>query len=444
MSVTFSEVMSRTPLRTFQVVTFIICAVVLVADGMDAQMLGIVAPLIIDDFGIDRATFGLALSAALVGFGIGSWGGGWHGDIVGRRWSLALAATVFSLGTIAVSTTDDVGQMAFWRLVSGLGFGSAYANAIALTGEWLPERWRSVGVTTLSVGTPAGGMVVGVMAPSLVESYGWNGSFVFLGILTFLVVILIIAFLRDSPTFLLARGKVEEAKKAALKVTDEALDLVAETHHSDVEGGSIGVLHRSNLRLNIGVGIAFTSATMVAYGILGWTTTFLVAKGFPFDQASYAVAIAGMTSIFASIAAGLIVHRWGSKLAMTCFSGALFVTLVLLAIMLESLADVPSDEERIMVVVLIGAAGALFSASIASMYAIMTYAYPASCRSAGIGFGIFMGRFGAIGSLGLGGWLLDIGEGSTTPFFAVLCVGAVLISSAAFVVDRPVPPASKT
>ena len=83
------------------------------------------------------------------------------------------------------------------------------------------------------------------------------------------------------------------------------------------------------------------------------------------------------------------------------------------------------------------------SASIASMYAIMTHAYPPSCRSAGIGFGIFMGRFGAIGSSAFGGTLLDIGAGSTVPFFAVMCVGAVLISSAAFVIDRPVPPASK-
>ena len=91
MSVTFSEVMSKKPLRLFQVVTFIICVIVLVADGMDAQMLGIVAPLIIEDFGIDRGTFGLALSAALVGFGLGSWSGGWLGDTVGRRWSLALA-----------------------------------------------------------------------------------------------------------------------------------------------------------------------------------------------------------------------------------------------------------------------------------------------------------------------------------------------------------------
>lgn len=443
MSVTFREVLSSQPLRVFSVLTFVVCAIVLVADGMDAQLLGIVAPIIIDEYGIDRGTFGFAMSAALVGFGLGSWSGGWLGDKMGRRWSLALAATVFSIGTIAASTSGDVWQMAFWRLISGLGFGSAYANAIALTGEWLPDRWRSVGVTTISVGTPAGGMVVSAMAPTLVENYGWRGSFVFLGILTFLVVGLIIAVLRDSPTFLLARGKLEEAKKAALKITNDAVDLVAESHDTDTASGSIGVLDRTNLRLNVGVGVAFTSATMVAYGILNWTTTILTARGFDFEQASYAVAIAGITSIFASIAAGLIIQHFGSKLTMTCFSGSLFATLVLLTIAMESMSEVPTDGERMLVVALIGIAAALFSASIASMYAIMTHAYPPSCRSAGIGFGIFMGRFGAIGSSGLGGWLLDIGSGSTVPFFAVLGVGALLISCAAFVVDRPIPPLRK-
>ena len=445
MSVTFREVLSSQPLRTFSVVTFIICAIVLVADGMDAQLLGIVAPIIIDEYGIDRGTFGIAMSSALIGFGLGSLGGGWLGDhpAVGRRWSLAIAATVFSLGTIAASTSGDVWQMAFWRLVSGLGFGSAYSNAITMLGEWLPDRWRSVGITTISVGTPAGGLVVSSMAPTLVENYGWRGSFVFLGILTFLVVVAIITFLRDSPTFLLARGKIEAAKKAALKVSSDVHDLVAEGHFTDTAKGTVGVFDRSNLRLNIGVGVSFTAATGVAYGVLNWTTTLLDGKGFAFDQASYAVAVAGMTSIFASIAAGLAVQYFGSKRTMATFSGSLFVTLILLMITVESLSPTPDDGEYITVVVLIGIAAALFSASIASMYAIMTHAYPPSCRAVGIGFGIFMARFGAIGSSAFGGALLDMGDGSTVPFFAVLCVGALLISCAAWVIDRPVPPANK-
>lgn len=442
--VSFSEVMSRLPLRTFQVVTFLICMFVLIADGMDAQLLGIVAPIVIGEFGVDRGTFGIAMSAALVGFGLGSWSGGWLGDRVGRPWSLALAAAVFSLGTVAASTAGDVWQMAIWRVIGGLGFGAAYSNAIALAGEWLPERWRSVGVTTISVGTPAGGLVAAALAPTLVDLYDWRGTFVIFGVATLILcVVLVIAFLRDSPSFLLARGKADAARQSLRKITDEPIDLVLEQHATDTAEGSVGVLHRSNLRMNIGVSITFTSVALIAYGILNWTTTMLTARGFTFEQASYAVSIAGLTSIAASIAVGLLIQRFGSRSVVAIISGTLFIVLLLLGWKVETLSAMPTDSERMMVVALIGIAAAVFSAGVASNYAIMTHGYPSSCRSAGIGFGIFMARIGAIASSGLGGWLLDLGAGSVIPFFTVLCVAAVLVSTSAFVVDRHVPPARK-
>lgn len=441
MTTTFSEAISRAPLKAFSVVTFAICMLVLVSDGMDAQVLGIVAPKVIAEFGVDRGTFGIAMSAALVGFGLGSWGGGWLGDTIGRRWSLALATVVFSLATIGASQAGDVWQMAAWRVVGGLGFGSAYANAIALAGEWLPDRWRSVGVTTLSVGTPAGGLVVATLAPTLMDAYGWRGTFIVIGIATFLVVFLILAFLRDSPSYLLARGKQEAAQAAARKVLDEEVELGAETHMTDTASGAIGVLDPSNFRLNLGVGIAFAAATMVAYGMLNWGTTFLTAKGFTLAEASYTVAVGGITSMLASIAVGLLVQRYGSRIVILTLSMSLLASLIALTVVLEAMGSTPPESERYAVVALYGLCAALFSAAIASFYALMTHAYPASCRSAGIGFGIFVGRAGAIAATGLGGWLIDMGEGSLVPFFAVLCVGAVLISAAALVVDRPVPPA---
>src|SRR5690606_24999777 len=367
---------------------------------------------------------------------------GWLGDTVGRRWSLALATIVFSAATVGASWSsgvepvgfglgawslaapEGVWEMAAWRLLGGLGFGSAYANAIALASEWLPDRWRSVGVTTLSVGTPAGGLVVAALAPTLVEAYGWRGSFVVIGIGTFLVVFLILGLLRDSPSFLMARGKHEEARIAARKVLPEDIEFGPDRHHTDRGGAAVGVFDSSNFRLNLGIGIAFAAATTVAYGILNWSTTFLTAKGFTFEQASYAVSVAGMTSIAASIAAGLLVQRFGSRIVMATISATLLVTLIVLAFVLERLPAAPADADRLLVVALIGLAAAIFSAGIASFYAIMTYGYPPSCRSAGIGFGIFVGRAGAIAASGLGGWLIDLGEGSLIPFFAVLAVGA--------------------
>ncbi len=440
-AIPFSEAVSRAPIRTFQWVTFAICMLVLVCDGTDAQLLGIVAPKIIPEFGVDRGTFGIAMSAALVGFGLGSWGGGWLGDAVGRRFSLALAALIFSLSTVAVSQADDVWQMAGLRLVSGLGFGSAYANAIALASEWLPDRWRSVGVTTLSVGTPAGGLVAAALTPMIVDAYSWRGTFVVFGLATLMVVILILVVLRDSPSFLMARGKVDAAQKAARKVLDGDVQLSAESNATGTDGVAIGVLDSSNLRLNLGVGISFAAATMVAYGILNWSTTMLTDKGFTFENASYAVSIAGMTSIAAAIAAGLLVQRFGSRLVMGAVSASLLITLLVLGYVLETMPRGPSESYRALVMTLIGVAAAIFSGGIAGLYAIMTNGYPPSCRSGGIGFGIFMGRIGAIAASGLGGTLIDLGRGSLVPFFAVLCISATLISTAAFVVDRHVPPA---
>ena len=134
-AMTFGEAMARGPMRTFQSVTVAVCMLILISDGIDMQLLGIVAPLVIADFGVDRTSFGIAMSAALVGFGLGAWGGGWLGDRIGRRWTLAISALLFALGTVAASTADGVWSLALWRVISGLGFGAAYANSLAMAGE---------------------------------------------------------------------------------------------------------------------------------------------------------------------------------------------------------------------------------------------------------------------------------------------------------------------
>jgi len=439
---TFSDALSRAPLRAFQWATVAVCMLVLVSDGIDMQLLGIVAPLVIHDFGVDRGTFGIAMSAALVGFGLGAWGGGWLGDRIGRRYSLALAALVFTLATIAASRAGGVWDLALWRIVGGIGFGAAYSNTLAMASEWLPERWRPVAVSTLSVGTPVGGTIAGWLGPDIAELHGWRGAFVVFGVATLLLVAVVLAVLRDSPSFLLSRGKAAEASRAARRVLGHDVTLTAERHDTDSESGpSIGVLHRTNLRLNIGVGVAFAACAMVAYGVLNWTTTFLTAAGFTLEQAGNAVSVAGITAMIGSVGAGVLTHRYGSRRVMAAVSAVLLILMIALAFVVELLPASPSLDQRVLTVSLIGAASAVFSAGIATMYVIMAYGYPQSCRSGGIGFGIFMSRVGAIAASGFGGALLDLGAGSVIPFFTVLALSALLVSAAAFIVDRHVPAA---
>ena len=441
-AITFGEALSRAPLRAFQWATLAVCLLVLVCDGIDMQLLGVVAPVVIKDFHVTRGTFGIALSAALVGFGLGSWAGGWLGDVVGRRYALAVAALVFALATVAASRADGVWSMAGWRVLAGLGFGAGYSNALAMASEWLPERWRPVAVSTLSVGTPLGGTVAGWIGPMLVLASGWRGTFVAFGLATLLLLVFVLAVLRDSPSFLLAKGKAQAAGQAARRVLGGEFELKADSHGElTAAGGRIGVLHRSNLRLNIGVGVAFAAAALVAYGILNWTTTMLTARGFTLGQAGNVVSVAGITSMVGSVAAGMLTRQFGSRRVLVAVGAILVVLLLAVAFVIQTLHAAPGPEQRLEVLAMIAAAGAVFSAGIATLYVVMALGYPQSCRSAGIGFGIFLGRVGAVSASGLGGALLDLGHGSVLPFFGVLALSAVLVSAAAFVIDRHVPPA---
>ena len=441
--VSFTEALNAQKTRPIQWLIVATCFLVLVADGVDLQLLGVVAPVVTEAFGVTRSTFGIAMMAALVGFGLGGWGGGWLGDRIGRRWTLVIAALFFGLGTVAASTSGDVWSMAFWRVIGGLGFGGAYANALAMAGEWLPDRWRPVAVSTLAVGTPIGGTIVGWLGPDLVADHGWEGTFVRIGLATLLVIVPILLILRDSPSFLMALGRREDARRNARLVLDDDVELTAERHETDsLDGPQIGVLHRSNMRLNIGIAIAFAAATLVAYGILSWGTTFLAAKNFTLEEGGEAVALAGLSSMAGSILVGIAMRRFGSKLVMGVLSAMVFVWMLTIGYTLEHLPAQPVEATKTQVIWLVGMSGFAFSAIIAGMYVMMTYGYPQSCRSAGIGFGIFMSRVGAISAAGLGGALLDFGGESTWPFFGTLAAASLLVGVAAFVVDRHVPPAS--
>jgi AAHS family 4-hydroxybenzoate transporter-like MFS transporter len=445
LATSFTDELNRRPIQPFQWAIVAVCMLVLVCDGIDLQLLGIVAPLVIETFDTDRTTFGWAMGAALVGFGIGSWAGGKLGDVIGRRWTLALAAAVFSLATVGAGYAGGVWEMAVWRLVGGLGFGAAYANALAMAGEWAPDRWRPVIISTLSVGTPIGGTIVGWFAPDLSASYGWEGTFVRVGLATMVLVLIIIAVLRDSPSFLLALGKREQAQINARLVLREEVALVPDRHATDTaDGPQIGVLHPTNKRLNTGVGLAFASAALVAYSLLSWTTVMLTDRGFTLDAAGNVIALAGITSMVGSILVGIAMRRFGSKPVLVGIGTILLAILLILAWTVETLPAAPSESQQTVVSWLIGAAGAFFSGGIAGMYVIMTHAYPQSCRSAGIGFGIFMSRLGAVSATAFGGGLLALGGESVIPFFAVQIVAAAMIVVAAFIVDRHVPSLAAT
>lgn len=435
----FSAAIADRPLRSFQWLIIAAALLILVIEGIDLQSLPIVTPLILEEWDIDRAVFGPALAAALFGMAFGSSLGGWLGDRWGRLKALYLASLIFGASTIAAAYTDDVWTMSLVRALGGLGFGAGYPNALALVNDWVPARVRTYVIATLSIGIPLGTSIAALLVPPLLPGYGWRGIFLIFGIASIVIGTALFLVLREAPTYLLARGRREEAQRNAARVIDPGIELLPEPATAVEEAAgtrSIGVLHASNKWLNWGIGSSFAACTTLIYGLSSWATVFLTGAGFTTAQAATAIFWFGILSMIGAIAAGWLVRKFGSRAVIVGCAVLTFTAIVALGTLIDSIAPVPSWGERQAASLLVGVIGGLVSLNIASFYAVMAVGYPQSCRAAAIGLHLTVARVGVIAMVFFGGYLMNLGDGSFVFYFGTMAAISLLMFTAAFVVDR--------
>lgn len=441
----FSAVLAGQPLHRFQIILVALLLLVLVIDGIDIQLLSLVAPVIIDEWSVQRADFGPALAGALIGMSVGSLVGGALGDRFGRLPMLAGSTILFGAATVFAGMTDGIGEMAVLRVISGVGFGAAAPNAIALATDWLPERARTQVTSLLSVGTPAGGMIGASLVIALLPHWGWRGTFYASGVLTVAIALIILLYLRESPPFLAARNRLAQAQHVARNciglewnpaaVTPSAGEAVKQPVHANF-------LVRANLRLNLGAGLGFFAIAFVSYALVAWTAIMLTGLGFAMDQAITAIFAFNLAAVSAAVIAGFLMRRLGTRAMLAGSSFLLGGCLLILSVVLDG--GNAGESTRIATYLLVGGAGGLAGAAMASIYAMMATGYAAGCRSGGLGFGMMLGRAGGIIASFAGGHLLELRDMATWPFLATLAVLAALGGASAFVSDRHVVQRTKS
>ena len=439
----FSAAIADKPLRSFQWLVIGAALIVLVIEGIDLQSLPILSPEILKEWGIDREEFGLALTAALAGMAVGSFCGGWLGDRWGRLKALYLAALIFGASTIGAAYADSVETMALVRVLGGLGFGAGYPNALALVNDWVPARIRTYVIATLSIGIPLGTTIAAYAVPPLLPGYGWRGIFQIFGVGSIVLGTLIFLVLRDSPPYLLARGRREAAQKSAARVIDPAIELMPEPASAIEQAAgtqAIGVLHASNAKLNLGIGLSFAACTTLIYGVSSWAPIFLTGSGFTTAQAANAMFWFGLLSMAGGLSAGPLVRSFGSRAVIVGCATLTFASLVALGWMIDTMPAAPGFGQRQAAALVVGLIGGLVSLNIASFYAVMAVGYPQSCRAAAIGFHLTVARVGVITMVYFGGSLMNLGDGSFVYYFGTMAAISLLMFAAALIVDRHIEP----
>ncbi|MBP8273544.1 MAG: MFS transporter, partial [Acidobacteria bacterium] len=187
----------------YHTVLIALTALTIVFDGIDNQLLGIVMPTVMTEWGLPRAAFAPVISSAYLGMMIGGAVAGLAGDRFGRRNALLTSMLIFGAMTIGVAFTNSVSSLGWMRLLAGIGLGGAIPNAASMAAEFAPRRRRPVAVTATIVCVPLGAMIAGLLGIQVLPALGWRTLFVIGGIAPIVAAALLVFVLPESPHFML-------------------------------------------------------------------------------------------------------------------------------------------------------------------------------------------------------------------------------------------------
>ena len=158
-----------------------------------------VAPLIKADLRLSNTQLGLAFSAFGIPYAVLQLFGGWFGDRLGPRFTLTMCCGIVAVFTILTSATGGLISLVLFRLALGLGEGAAFPTATRALASWTPQKKWGFAQGIVHSFSRLGNAITPPLMTLLVAFVSWRSSFVVLGIVSFLWVVLWLWFFRNDP-----------------------------------------------------------------------------------------------------------------------------------------------------------------------------------------------------------------------------------------------------
>src|ERR1700693_1997244 len=118
-ALTINEIIDERPLSRFQIRTIVLCGVVLVLEGFDAQCIGFLAPSISETLRIPLRTFGPIFAAGLIGLMVAAMAIGPVADRWGRKWPLVAATLTFAVFSLLTARVTSFNELLILRFLTG-------------------------------------------------------------------------------------------------------------------------------------------------------------------------------------------------------------------------------------------------------------------------------------------------------------------------------------
>jgi MFS transporter, AAHS family, 4-hydroxybenzoate transporter len=424
--VNVSDVIDNSRIGSLQMTTFAICLLCLIMDGFDVQALGYVAPALVRDWNVASAALGPVFGAGNFGVLVGALGFSVLADRVGRRPVLIAATVFFSVMTLLTARAGSVQQLLMLRFVSGIGLGGIIPNATALVGEYSPRRSRVTLTMAITVGFTAGAAIGGFVAAALIPAFGWRSVFYFGGAIPLAIAAAMIMRLPESLQFLVLSGAPREHIARWLRRIDPSAHghdgvtfVVAEEKKT---GAPVAHLFREG---RAAVTILFWIVNFMnllnLYSLASWLPTVVRNAG---HSTSTAVLVGTVLQVGGTIGtfglAWLIARRGFIPMLAASF-----------AVAGVTIATIGQGLPLALLFVVVFVAGWCVVGSQPGLNAFEADYYPTYLRSTGIGWGLGIGRAGAIVGPVLGGMAMGL-HWTTRDIFLAAAVPALISAMAMF------------
>ncbi|NML44161.1 MFS transporter [Ramlibacter sp. G-1-2-2] len=409
-------------LGAFQVLAITLCGLALLMDGFDIQMIGFVAPAIVQDWNIDKAALGPVFAAGLGGLLVGSFALSVAADKWGRRPVLIASTLFFGVCMLLTPLATTLAGLGAARFFAGLGLGAILPNAMALAGEYAPQRVRVTVLMLVGVCFGVGAILAGLLSTVLLPRWGWQSVFLAGGVVPVACAVAMFVRLPESIQFLVLRGRHAAARKWLRRIDAAAVaDEQAELKVKEPAPGGAPVFDlfaggRARMTLLLwGVNLL---NLLTVYFLANWIPTVVRGAGRPLGDAVLAGTALQAGGTFGALVLGVVIDRVGfRRVLLACF--------MLAAVAVFSVGRLDMAGSQLFIAVSV--AGFCVIGGQGAVNALSTSYYPTALRSTGIGWALGIGRFGSILGPLLGGEFLKMGL-PTSSIFLVLAVPPVVCS----------------
>ncbi|SIS07664.1 sugar porter family MFS transporter [Microbacterium sp. RURRCA19A] len=319
--------------------------------GFDSSVINGAVDAVQGNFELSQVLTGFVVAVALLGCAVGAVIAGALSDRWGRLKVMLLGAVLFFVSSIGAALTFSVPDLILWRVLSGLGIGIASVVAPAYIAEVAPRQIRGSLASLQQLAITLGIFGALLSDALLATSAGGAANQLWLGMEAwrwmFLVGVVpaavygILSFtVPESPRYLLAKGRTDEARAIFSRLVPPAdLDKTMNELSSAIEADR----KNKNVSLRgpvLGLqGIVWTGILLSMFQqfvginvIFYYSTTLWKAVGFDESNSLLISVITSVTNVVVTFVAIFLVDRVGRKPILLTGSVLMTVSLAAMAL----------------------------------------------------------------------------------------------------------------